>query len=111
MPFEAGCPAGSRWCWHKRRQVEGGWNGGGSGHLRPGRLTFMEAAVWLFPPPFSQRPCLVSVRPDIFGFHSDGKTLQQWFYTWAQLKQNLGSCGRLACEPTLAQFSQMLLRT
>lgn len=61
--------------------------------------------------PLSPVPLLVSVGLDIFGFHRDHKKLQQQFYTQAWLKQNLGTCGRLANKPTLAQCSQMLLRT
>lgn len=78
---------------------------GGGGHVRPGCLTFLETALVVIPSSFLPVPLLVAVSLDIFGFHRDRKKLQQWFYTWAQLKQNLGSCGCLANKPTLAQFS------
>lgn len=80
-------------------------------HTQPGRLTFMEITRLVLPSPFLPVPLLISVGLDIFGFHRDHKKLQQQFYTQAWLKQNLGSCGYLADKPTLAQCSQMLLRT
>lgn len=88
-----------------------GGEGAHSCCTRPGRSAFMEIARFVLPSPFLPVPLLVSVGLDIFGFHRDPKKLQQQFCTRAWLKQNLGSCGRLADKPTLAQCSQMLLRT
>lgn len=109
-PWPHSSREGGASAWLKGRLQQ--WGRGAHGcHTQPGSLTFMEMARLVLPSPFLPVPLLVSVGLDIFGFHRDHKKLQQQFYTRAWLKQNLGSCGCLADKPTLAQCSQMLLRT